>query len=153
MAYFDSQFWTEWTNSWTNWVVNYVRGILNIHIGVIYSNVDGFEMDKWSGSRLIRYVDLMWVTLLNHTRVFEWYVVRLVVKNVHQKHACYDKIGLSSQIYQPFIANGCVSMNSKFSYHPWCHRPCNPLLPIYNPPLLYMNQLYYEDQKICTYLF
>lgn len=58
------------------------------------------------------------VTLVNHTRVLEWYVVRLVVKNVHQKHTCYNKIGLSSQMNQPFIANRCVSMNLEFSYHP-----------------------------------
>ena len=95
------------------------------------------------------------VTLVNYTRVLEWYVVRLVVKNVHQKHTCYDKTRRYSQIYQPFIANGCVSMNLEFLYHPWCQGPCNPLLPIYiyDPPLLYMNQLYYEDPKICISLF
>ena len=37
------------------------------------------------------------ITLLNWTPIFEWQVVRLVVKNRHQTHTCYNEIGQCAQ--------------------------------------------------------
>ena len=34
------------------------------------------------------------VTLPNWTPIFEWYMVRFVLKKGHREDMCYDKIGL-----------------------------------------------------------
>ena len=41
----------------------------------------------------IRYVDLQSNTSLVHMLIFESYMVRLAIKNKHQKNMCYDEIG------------------------------------------------------------
>jgi hypothetical protein len=39
----------------------------------------------------------MWVTLLDHTPIFEWFTTRFVVKNDTDKNLCYNEIGLCAQ--------------------------------------------------------
>ena len=38
------------------------------------------------------------VTLLNWTPIFVWYIARFILKNGHQKHMCYEEIGVCAHI-------------------------------------------------------